>query len=41
LRRRVRWAGHIAGIGEMRNAYNTLVGKFEGKRRLGRPRHRW
>jgi hypothetical protein len=36
--RRVR---HIACMGEMRNAYNILVGKPEGKRPLGRPRHRW
>jgi hypothetical protein len=28
-------------MGEMRNAYNILVGKSEGKRPLGRPRHRW
>jgi hypothetical protein len=28
-------------MGEMRNAYNILVGIFEGKRPLGRPRHRW
>jgi hypothetical protein len=28
-------------MGEMRNAYNILVGKHEGKRPLGRPRHRW
>jgi hypothetical protein len=27
----MRWAGHVARTGEMRNAYNTLVGKFEGK----------
>jgi hypothetical protein len=28
-------------MGEMRNEYNILVGKPEGKRSLGRPRHRW
>jgi hypothetical protein len=39
--RRMRWAGHIAGMGEKRNAYWILVGKPEGKRPLGRPRHRW
>jgi hypothetical protein len=33
--------GHIVHMGEMRNAYNILVGKPEGKRPLGRPRHRW
>jgi len=35
--RRIRWAGHTAGMGEMRNAYNLLVIKPEGKRPLGRP----
>jgi len=39
--RRMRWAGHVAHMGEIRNAYNILVGKPEGKRPLGRPRHRW
>jgi hypothetical protein len=39
--RRVRWAGHIALVGEKRNAYGLLVGKPEGKRPLGRPRCRW
>jgi hypothetical protein len=39
--RRVRWAGHVARMGEKRNAYRILVGKPEGKRPLGRPRHRW
>jgi hypothetical protein len=34
-------AGNIARIEEMRNAYCILVGKPEGKRPLGRPRHRW
>jgi len=28
-------------MGEMRNAYNVFVEKSEGKRQLGRPRHRW
>jgi hypothetical protein len=37
--RRMRWARHVARIGEMRNAYRLLVGKTEGKRLLGRPRH--
>jgi hypothetical protein len=40
MSRRMRWAGHVARI-EMRNAYRILVGKPEGKRPLGRPRHRW
>jgi hypothetical protein len=39
--RRMRWAGHIARMGENRNAYRLLVGKPEGKRPLGRPRRRW
>jgi hypothetical protein len=39
--RRMRWAGHIARIGEGRGVYRVLVGKPEGKRPLGRPRHRW
>jgi hypothetical protein len=39
--RRMRWEGHVARMGETRNAYRILVGKPEGKRRLGRPRRRW
>jgi hypothetical protein len=39
--RRMRWAGHVAWMGEKRNAYRLLVGKPEGKRPLGRLRHRW
>jgi hypothetical protein len=39
--RRMRWAGHVAHIGEKRGAYNILVGKSEGRRQLGKPRHRW
>jgi hypothetical protein len=39
--RRMRWAGHVARIGEKRNAYRLLVGKPEGKRPLERPRRRW
>jgi hypothetical protein len=38
--RRMRWAGHIARVGEMRNAYKFLTVKPEGKRQLGRPRRR-
>jgi hypothetical protein len=38
---RMRWAGHVARMGEKRNAYRILVGKPEGKRPLGRPRCRW
>jgi hypothetical protein len=37
----MRWAGHVARIGEKRNMYRLLVGKPEGKRPLGRLRHRW
>jgi hypothetical protein len=39
--RRIRWAGHVARMGEKRNADRILVGKPEGKRPLGRPRRRW
>jgi hypothetical protein len=39
--RRMRWAGHAASMGEGRGVYRVLVGRFEGKRPLGRPRHRW
>jgi hypothetical protein len=39
--RRMRWAGYVARIGENRNAYRLLVGKPEGRRPLGRSRHRW
>ena len=38
--RRMRWAGHVAGIGEGRGVYRVLVGKPEGKRALGRLRRR-
>jgi len=39
--RRMRWAGHVARMGEGRGVYRVLVGKLEGKRPLGRPRYRW
>jgi len=39
--RRMRWAGHVAHMGEERWAYSVLVEKQEGKRPLGRPRRRW
>jgi hypothetical protein len=39
--RRMRWAGHVARIGEKRNAYRLLVGNPEGKRLLERPGRRW
>jgi hypothetical protein len=35
------WAGHVGNMGEVRGAYNILVGRPEGRRPLGRPRHRW
>jgi hypothetical protein len=38
--RRMRWAGHVARIGEERNVYRVLVGKPEGKRPVGRQRCR-
>jgi hypothetical protein len=38
--RRMRWAGHVACMGEKRKMYRVLVGKPEGKRPLGRPRRR-
>ena len=39
--RRMRWAGHVAHMGEERGVYRVLLGRPEGKRPLGRPRHRW
>jgi len=39
--RRMRWAGHVARMGEERGVYRILVGKPEGKRPPGRPRCRW
>jgi len=37
----MRWAGHVARLGEGRDVHRVLVGKPEGKRPLGRPRRRW
>jgi hypothetical protein len=37
----MRWVGHVARMGEGRGVYRVLVGRPEGKRPLGRPRHRW
>jgi len=37
----MRWAGHVARMGEGRGVYRVLVGKPEGRRPLGRPRRRW
>ena len=39
--RRMRWAGHVARMGEERGVHRILVGKPEGKRPLGKPRLRW
>jgi hypothetical protein len=39
--RRMRWAGHVALMGEERKVYKVLVAKPEGKRPLRRPRYRW
>jgi hypothetical protein len=39
--RRMRWAGHVAQVGEERKVYKVLLGKPEGKGPLGRPRRRW
>jgi hypothetical protein len=39
--RRMRLAGHVARMGEKRNAYRLLMGRPEGKRPLGRPRRNW
>ena len=41
ISRRIRWAGHVARMGERRGAYRVLVGKPEGKRQLGSYRRRW
>jgi len=37
----MRWTGHVARMGQRRGLYRALVGKPEGMRPLGRPRHRW
>jgi hypothetical protein len=39
--RRMRWAGHVAHMGDGRGVYRVLVGRPEGKRPLGRPRRKW
>jgi hypothetical protein len=39
--KRMRWAGHVACMGEGRKLYKVLVGKPKGKRPFGRKRHRW
>jgi hypothetical protein len=37
----MRWAGHVARIGKGRGVYRVFVARTEGKKPLGRPRHRW
>jgi hypothetical protein len=39
--RRLRWSRHVAHMGEKSDTYRILVGRPEGRRPLGRPRHRW
>ena len=39
--KKLRWAGHVARMGEGRGVHRVLVGISEGKRPLGRPRRRW
>jgi hypothetical protein len=39
--RKMRWAEHVARMGEESNSYRLLVGKPDGNRPLGRPKHRW
>ena len=41
IKSKMRWAGHVALIGERKGVYRVLVGKPEGTRPLGRPRRRW
>jgi hypothetical protein len=41
ISRRMRWVGHVALMGEKRDAYRILVGRPEGRRPLGKPRRRW
>jgi len=41
IKSKMRWAVHVAHMGERRGGYRVLVGKPGGKRPLGRPRHRW
>jgi hypothetical protein len=39
--KRIKWARHVAHMGERRGVYSVLVRKSAGKRPFGRPRHRW
>jgi hypothetical protein len=38
--RKIRWAGHVARLGEKKNAYRLFVGKLEGRKPLGKPRRK-
>jgi len=38
---RMRWEAHVARMGESRSVNMILVGKYVGKKPLGRPRHGW
>jgi hypothetical protein len=37
----MRWSGHVAGMGDMRNSCKIMVRHYEGNRPLARCRHRW
>ena len=39
--RQMRWAGHVARMGDRRGVYRILVGELEGERQLVRPRRKW
>jgi len=41
IKSRMRWAGHVALMGDRKGVYRVLVGKIEGMKPLGRPRRRW
>jgi hypothetical protein len=41
IKSRMRWAEHVARMGDEGKVYKVLVGKPEGKRPLGRQSHRW
>jgi hypothetical protein len=41
IKSRMRWARHVARMAERREVYRVLVGKPDGKRPLGRPKHTW
>jgi hypothetical protein len=41
IKSRMRWAGHVARMGEGRGLYRVVVGRPKGKRPLGRPKRRW